>query len=143
MENIFRLVGPNDTVELLGVKLVGINVENVKKRFFSIVFVLAIMLLGRLLRWLAHRNAWDKAGKLSFWAHQGISIATAVLLVTGLVSIWFNNPAQLTTAAGMVTAGLAFALQRVVTAFAGYLVILREKRLVLAIGSRWAGYAVM
>ncbi|MBV8828937.1 MAG: mechanosensitive ion channel [Acidobacteriaceae bacterium] len=46
-------------------------------------------------------------------------------MLVGLVSIWFDNPGTLTTAAGLVTAGLAFALQRVVTAFAGYLVILR------------------
>jgi small-conductance mechanosensitive channel len=49
----------------------------------------------------------------------------AVIMMVGLVSLWFDNPTTLTTAAGMVTAGLAFALQRVVTAFAGYLVILR------------------
>jgi small-conductance mechanosensitive channel len=45
----------------------------------------------------------------------------------GLVSIWFDDPTRLTTALGLVTAGLAFALQRVVTAVAGYLIILRGK----------------
>ena len=45
----------------------------------------------------------------------------------GLVSIWFDDPTRLTTALGLVTAGLAFALQKVVTAFAGYFVILRGR----------------
>src|SRR5207237_3024096 len=43
----------------------------------------------------------------------------------GVASIWFDDPTRLTTAMGLVTAGLAFALQRVVTAVAGYLLILR------------------
>jgi hypothetical protein len=41
------------------------------------------------------------------------------------MSIWFNDPKQLATAIGVVKAGIAFALQRVITAMAGYLVILR------------------
>jgi small-conductance mechanosensitive channel len=110
------------------VKLVGVNAENGKKLLFSAIFVVFVVLLGRFLRWLAQRNAWDHAGKrVAFWTHQGISIVTSIALVVGLVSLWFDNPTTLTTAAGMVTAGLAFALQRVVTAFAGYLVILRGK----------------
>jgi small-conductance mechanosensitive channel len=126
--NVIQLVGPHHVVQLFGVKLVGVNAENGKKLLFSLVFIVCVMLVGRLLRWLAHRNAWDKAGKrLAFWTHQGISIAVAVILVLGLISLWFNNPTTLTTAAGMITAGLAFALQKVVTAFAGYLVILRGR----------------
>ncbi len=128
MGNIFQLVGPHQVVQLFGVKLVGVNAENGKKLLFSIVFVLFVIFLGRFLRWLAHRNTWDKASKrFAFWTHQGISIAVSIVLVVGLISLWFDNPTTLTTAAGMVTAGLAFALQRVVTAFAGYLVILRGK----------------
>lgn len=128
MGSIVQLVGPHQVVQLFGVKLVGVNVENGKKLLFSIVFIACVVLLGRFLRWLAHRNAWDHSGKrFAFWTHQGISIAVAILLVLGIVSLWFDNPATLTTAAGMVTAGLAFALQKVVTAFAGYLVILRGK----------------
>ncbi|HTU46590.1 MAG TPA: mechanosensitive ion channel domain-containing protein [Bryobacteraceae bacterium] len=128
MGNVFQLVGPHQVVQLFGVKLVGVNAENGKKLLFSLVFIAFVMLLGRFLRWLAHRNAWDRASKrFAFWTHQGISIAVTVVLIVGIVSLWFDNPSTLTTAAGMVTAGLAFALQKVVTAFAGYLVILRGK----------------
>jgi small-conductance mechanosensitive channel len=45
----------------------------------------------------------------------------------GFVSIWFDNPARLATGLGLVGAGLAFALQQVITSFAGYFVILRGK----------------
>jgi small-conductance mechanosensitive channel len=37
----------------------------------------------------------------------------------------FDNPARLATGAGLIGAGIAFALQKVVTSFAGYFVILR------------------
>lgn len=128
MSDIFQLVGPNQVVQLFGVKLVGVNVENAKKLLFSAVFIVCIVLLGRFLRWLWHRKAWSPESKrFAFWTHQGTSIVLAVILLIGLVSLWFDNPATLTTAAGMVTAGLAFALQRVVTSFAGYLLILRGK----------------
>ncbi len=47
------------------------------------------------------------------------------MLILGLLSIWFNDPTRLATAFGLVSAGLAFALQQVVTSIAGYFVILR------------------
>ena len=48
-------------------------------------------------------------------------------MVVIVASIWFNDPTRLATAAGLVTAGLAFALQKVVSSVAGYLVILRGR----------------
>jgi small-conductance mechanosensitive channel len=54
-----------------------------------------------------------------------VSLVVAAVAAIGFVSIWFDDPANLTTAVGLVTAGLAFALQRVVTALAGYFIILR------------------
>jgi small-conductance mechanosensitive channel len=128
VSDIFQLVGPNQVVQLFGVKLVGVNADNAKKLLFSVVFIIFVVLLGKFLRWLWHRNAWSSESKrLAFWTHQGTSIVLAVILLVGLISLWFDNPATLTTAAGLVTAGLAFALQRVVTSFAGYLLILRGK----------------
>ena len=50
MDNVFRLVGPSRAVEILGVKLVGVNAENGKKLLFTLVFIFFILLLGRLLQ---------------------------------------------------------------------------------------------
>lgn len=128
MGQYFQLVGPKKVVQIFGIKLVGVDAENAHKLLASIIFVGFIMAVGWALRWIAHHNAWDHRSKrFAFWTHQGISIAVAILTVLGLASIWFDNPGRLTTAAGMITAGVAFALQRVVTAFAGYLVILRGR----------------
>lgn len=128
MNSVVQFVGPDHVVQLFGVKLIGVSADNVKKLLFSVIFIVFVFLLGSGLRWLAHRKTWSATSKrIAFWTHQGISITLAVLLVIGLISIWFNNPATLGTAMGFVTAGLAFALQRVITAFAGYLLILRGK----------------
>ena len=51
----------------------------------------------------------------------------AMVLLLGLASIWFDDPTRMATALGLLGAGLAFALQRVITAVAGYFVILRGK----------------
>jgi len=65
--------------------------------------------------------------RVRFWTRQGIDVATTVILIVGLLSIWFDNPANLATGVGLASAGLAFALQRVITSLAGYLVIVRGK----------------
>ena len=62
-----------------------------------------------------------------FWIRQAISLITFVLAALGFLSIWFDNPTRLATGAGLVGAGIAFALQQVITSFAGYFVILRGK----------------
>ena len=60
-----------------------------------------------------------------FWSRQSVSLLTLVIAVLGISSIWFDNPTRLATGVGLIGAGLAFALQKVVTSFAGYFVILR------------------
>jgi hypothetical protein len=111
---------------LFGVRLVGVNDESGKELLFSIVLVVALMLLGKLLRTLT-RGVTRRGERTAFWARQGIHVFTAVVLVLGVASIWSDDSGRLTTAAGLLTAGVAFALQRVITALAGYFLILRGK----------------
>jgi small-conductance mechanosensitive channel len=127
MDEWVRLVGPNSVVEVLGVRLVGVNAENGIKLLFSLSFMVAVVLGGRALRQMARRLSRTQDRPVGFWADQGLKLASAVILILGLLSIWFEDPTRLTTALGLVTAGLTFALQRVVTAVAGYFVILRGR----------------
>lgn len=127
MGDVIRLVGPQRAVEIFGVQLVGLNAENGKKLLLTFGLAAVLMALGWMLRrlatWALHeRNLW-----LEFWARQVIQLSVALLVLLGTASIWFDDPARLATALGLVTAGLAFALQKVVTALAGYAVILRGK----------------
>ncbi|HET9489306.1 MAG TPA: mechanosensitive ion channel domain-containing protein [Methylomirabilota bacterium] len=126
MSDVFRLVGPNHAVELFGVTLVGVNAINGRKLLFTLLFIALILLVARVLRraslWLVRGRGSER---VVFWARQGINLTAAALLFIGLVSVWFDDPVRLATALGLITAGLAFALQKVVTAIAGYFVILR------------------
>jgi small-conductance mechanosensitive channel len=115
-------------VELFGVQLLGFNAVTGHKLLLTVVFLLALVavrliasaLLGRL-------RGSGRLERLRFWTRQAVNLLIAVATVLGLVSIWFDDPGKLTTAVGLVTAGLAFALQKVVTSLAGYFVILRGR----------------
>jgi small-conductance mechanosensitive channel len=124
---IFDLVGPNKAVQLFGVKLVGVNADNGGKLLFTVGFAILVLLLSTTFKRLAAIILRERHENYRFWTRQAIQVFSAAFLVVGLVSIWFDDPTRLATALGLVTAGLAFALQRVVTAVAGYFVILRGK----------------
>ena len=113
-------------MEILGIRLVGVNAETGQKLLLMIAFILGILLLRAVIVGVAHvvtgRHRNERA---MFWTRQGASITAALLSVIALLSIWFDDPQRLTTGLGIFTAGLAFALQRVVTALAGYVVIMR------------------
>jgi small-conductance mechanosensitive channel len=125
MTDWIQLVGPQQVVEFMGIRLVGANADNAKKLLFTLIFIGAVLLLGALLRRLSNAVLGGRSEQARFWGRQGVKLGSAVLLILGLLSIWFEDPTRLTTALGPVTAGLAFALQKVVTAVAGYFVILR------------------
>ena len=128
MDGWIRLVGPERAVELLGVRLVGINAENAVKLVFTLVLIVTVLLVGRAVRALVQRTMRRRDNRrVVFWARQAINLGIAVVLMLGLASIWFDDPMRLATALGLVTAGIAFALQKVITALAGYFVILRGK----------------
>ena len=115
-------------MQILGINWVGINPENGRKLLLSVVVIALLLIVSAFVRWvvrLATRRADASSIQTAFWGRQGVSLLTAVLMLLGLVSIWFNDPTRLTTAFGLMSAGLAFALQKVITSIAGYFVILR------------------
>ena len=122
------LADANHGLNFLGVELVGVNAENAKKLLLTLTLIVILLLLGRLLSTLA---GWLTRGRrnprLEFWAHQTVRLAITALTILGVVSIWFDDPTRLATAVGLVTAGLSFALQKVITSLAGYFVILNGK----------------
>src|SRR5947209_2367346 len=127
MDGFFQLVGPQRTVQLFGIRLVGVNAENGKKLLFSVVFIIVVILLKRLLKLLLKVVTNNKENRFQFWSRQAVRIFATVVLLIGILSIWFNNPTQLASAAAFITAGLAIASQRLITALAGYFIILRGK----------------
>ena len=127
MDNSFvQFVGDKHNLQIGGVKLLGITAENGRKLLFTVAFLLVLCLIGLLLRFIAGRFGGNSQ-KIAFWTRQGISLVLFAVGVIGFLSIWFDNPSRLATGAGLIGAGLAFAMQKVVTSFAGYFVILRGK----------------
>lgn len=113
-------------MEFLGIKFVGVNEENGQKLILTIVMVFAIIALKSVITWILKRfPSFYENRKLRFWTKQGINLFASFIILLTVLSIWFDDPTRLATGFGLVTAGLAFALQKVVTSFAGYLVIMR------------------
>lgn len=123
---LLRVLTPLEGVKFFGVTLVGVSVTTGVKLLFTVGLVVAVSLLRRLAVAVAARTlGGDVADARRFWTRQGLQVVAAVVLVLGLVSIWITPKTDLTTGIGLISAGLAFALQRVIISLAAYFVILR------------------
>jgi small-conductance mechanosensitive channel len=113
-------------MDLFGIRLVGLNDQNAQKLALTVGLVVGLMLCTAILhRLLRLAPATERATRVRFWSRQAVGLTVALIGAIGLASIWFDNPRTLSTAAGLMSAGLAFALQKVITSFAGYFLILR------------------
>jgi len=116
-----------EALRLFGVTLVGATPENGRKLLLTISIIVVVLLFSKLVRTLLSATGNKASDKVRFWLRQVTGLTAGIILVVGIVSVWFDDPTRLTTGLGLVTAGVAFALQRVITAIAGYFVILRGK----------------
>jgi len=125
---VFGFAALADGIDVFGVHLVGVNTENARKLLLTLILIGIIWGAGAGLRFLMRGLFRNHTGKrIEFWTHQAFQILETALIIIGLLSIWFNDPARLATFLGLISAGLAFAMQRVVTAVCGYFVLLRGK----------------
>jgi small-conductance mechanosensitive channel len=128
-------VQPAEPFEVFGVRLLGISVESGLKLLLSIALIAIVLVVRRLvLRLIRALPSDERAPRVRFWGRQAVSLGSTAVIVFGLVSLWFDDPGRAGTALGLFSAGLAFALQKVVTAIAGYVVIMRGK--VFRVGDR-------
>lgn len=130
---VFDLIEPNGAISVFGIRLVGFTLENGRKLLLTLFLVVFLWLVARTARALVSRLLRNDPHSM-FWPLQAINLTLSFFLIIGMVSIWFDNPGRLATALGLVSAGLAFALQKVITAVAGYFIILRGR--VFNIGDR-------
>jgi small-conductance mechanosensitive channel len=127
-QNNAAAVTTDKGTKLFGVTLIGATPDNFHKLLMTLGFILIAFVITSLLRTILGLFIGTRSGtRFQFWAKQGVSLVVAAILILGIMSIWFDNPARLAAALGLVGAGVAFALQRVITAVAGYFVILRGK----------------
>jgi small-conductance mechanosensitive channel len=117
-----------DAVRVFGVTLIGATPHNLHKLILTVGFIAVAWIFAWLLRQILQLFIGTRSGtRFQFWAKQGVSLIVAAIVILGIMSIWFDSPAQLASVLGLIGAGIAFALQRVITAVAGYFVILRGK----------------
>ena len=106
---------------------------------WTLGLLVAIAALRALVGALMRRSTGDgplheHTAHRRFVVQQVASLFVLLALLGGLTRIWFSDPGRLATVVGLATAGIAVALQRVITAFAAYLIILRSR--IFAIGDR-------
>ena len=126
-------------MDVFGVRIIGISAENGRKVLLSLALIAVVTVLRMVLRRLLRSGRGpadrdDTGARGRFWAGQAVSLTAALVLIGGLVGIWFDDPGRFATGAGLITAGVAVALQRVITSFAAYLIILRGR--VFTVGDR-------
>ncbi|HJQ19578.1 MAG TPA: mechanosensitive ion channel domain-containing protein [Gemmatimonadaceae bacterium] len=124
-----------DSPRILGVPLVGITSETATKLLLTVGVVLALTLISWVVRSLVRLALRDaRHERLHFWTRQAIRLLIATVFVIALLSIWFDDPGRLATVLGLVSAGVAIALRRVITSFAAYVIILRGR--IFTVGDR-------
>ncbi len=112
-------------MEVFGIKLIGLTAQTGSKLLLTLGVALAVAILRVVIVKGVSAATGENNDRATFWTRQGANLAGAIVLVLAVVSIWFDNPQSLGMAGGFLTAGLAIAAQRVVTAFFGYLIIMR------------------
>jgi small-conductance mechanosensitive channel len=128
IENGAVSAGQVQGTHVFGVTLIGATPDNLPTLLLTFAFIVIAVAVTWALRSLLALLIGSRTGtRIQFWAKQGVSLVIAAILILGVMSIWFDNPARLAGALGLIGAGVAFALQRVITAVAGYFVILRGK----------------
>ena len=127
-QNNAAAAAPLEGAHVFGVTLIGATPENLHKLLLTLGFIIAAWVITKLLRFVLGLFIGSRGGtRFQFWAKQGVSLVVAAILVLSVLSVWFDNPARLAGVLGLIGAGVAFALQRVITAVAGYFVILRGR----------------
>ena len=132
-----EIVGPEKSVHLFGVRLVGVNAVTANKILLTLAVLVAVWLLTKILRVVARAILQRRDDmRARFWSRQAIQLLATSLFLLLAFSIWFDQPGRIAASFGLITAGLAVALQRVVLAVAAYFVILRGN--VFNVGDRIA-----
>lgn len=92
-------------------------------------------LIGGLVRLAAGRGRQrSESARPRFWIQQATQLLLLVAVIVALISIWVVDAGRFASIAGLITAGLAVALQRVITSFAAYLIVLRGR--IYTVGDR-------
>ncbi len=86
-------------LHIFGVTLIGATPENGRRLLLTGAFIIVVIAAGRGARWIVSRVTHTlKDRRAAFWSRQVVNIGTALLLMLGVVSVWFDDPTRLATA---------------------------------------------
>lgn len=136
VDTVMGFLGSDAPLQFFGVTLVGVSGRTVLKVLLSILLFVVLSLFNSISRAVMRAVTGPAGSSSRFWTKQGLQLFTAIVAALALFSIWVTPGTDLTVGVGLVTAGLAFALQKVIASLAGYFVILRGR--VFAVGDRIA-----
>jgi len=106
--------------------------SNSDRLWVTVGAIIAILILAAILRTIARALfSSPQREKSLFWTRQIIRIGAAVAIIAFVIAIWADTLPQMGSIIALVTAGVAVALQRVVTSMAGYIIILRNRLFVV------------
>ena len=80
-------------MDVWGVRLVGLNAENITKLLLTLGVILLVLLLRSALAGLAAVVFGGRKNETArFWPYQVTNLASAALMILAIVSIWFDDP---------------------------------------------------
>ena len=86
---------------IFGVTLIGATSHNLHKLLLMIAFIIVAWVFAWALRRVLKLLIGSRTGtRIQFWARQGVSLIVAAILLLGILSIWFDNPARLASVSG-------------------------------------------
>jgi small-conductance mechanosensitive channel len=106
-----------------------------EKILITAALIAGVLIAAAIVRLIARAALGGESGdRPRFWIAQIVRLVALVAVALIVVRIWVAGNGEASAILGWLTAGLAIALQRVITAFAGYLIILRGN--VFTVGDR-------
>lgn len=112
-------------MEILGVRILGLNTETLWKVLLSLGVLGVVFAVRALLHVVT--GFGSGVSRRTIWTRKATRIAFGAVGALVLLSIWFDSPARLATFSGLILAGAAFASQNAVLSIAGYFVIVFGK----------------
>jgi small-conductance mechanosensitive channel len=105
-----------------------LNGETEQRVLRTVALIAGIIVVSWLLQTLMRVTLrGNEEKRVSFWARQIVRLLGIIAVIVGVIEIWHPDAKSAGGAIGLITAGVAVALQRVITSFAAYLIILRGK----------------
>ena len=101
----------------------------------TVGILFAAVIVSAVLRKIARASLADAGkGRALFWTDQVVKLLALAAFLVAFGWLWAHDLAAIGGTIGVIGAGVAVALQRVITSFAGYLIILRGN--VFSVGDR-------